>query len=55
VRLPVDVSPVAEGHDNDQEKVILDRVDDPVVTDADPVGRATGKRTGCRWARVLGK
>ncbi|MDA8295834.1 MAG: hypothetical protein M0004_04455 [Actinomycetota bacterium] len=55
VRRPVDISPMVEGHDGDEEEVILDGRDDPVATDTNPLGGAAGERTRCRRAGVFGE
>lgn len=42
-----------ERHDDDQKPVILDGVDNPVVTDSDPQGIATPQRP-CPWRAGVG-
>jgi hypothetical protein len=46
---------MAESHDHDQEHIILNGVDDPIVTDAYPIAGPTSQRTGCRGPWVVGK
>lgn len=51
----VDVAAVTEGDDDDQEHVISDRVDDPVVTDSDAVAPSTTQGPRGRGMRVRGQ
>jgi hypothetical protein len=53
-RLPVvDIAPVPDGDDDDQQDVISDRVDDAVVADADPEAGSSSQRACCGRTRVL--
>ena len=40
-------------HDHDCQDVLVDRVDDAIVTDADPVGITAGELGGC-WGQWVG-
>jgi hypothetical protein len=51
----VDVATVTEGHDDDQQNVVVDCVDDPVVADSHAVARATLQRAGAGGTRILGE
>lgn len=44
LRSPVHVAPVAKSNHDDKEHVVLDGVDDPVVTDSHPVASSTFER-----------
>ncbi len=33
----IDIFPIADSDDQDHQPVVLDKVDDPIVSDADPV------------------
>jgi hypothetical protein len=46
---------MAQSHDQDQKHIILNGVDDPMVTDAYPIAGPTSRRTGCRGPWVVGK
>jgi hypothetical protein len=51
--LVIDVPSVSEPHDNHQEHVVLDRVDDAVVTDPNTKPEPTLQRSRTGWSRVL--
>ena len=54
--LAVDLSSVPHAHYLDDQLLVDDLVDDPVVTDAHPVGAIlTGQRHASRRARVVSK
>lgn len=46
---------MSKPHDNHQQHVVLDCVDDPVVADADAQTPAAPESTCARWSRVLGE
>ena len=45
---------MADRDDHDRQDVLVDRVDDSVVADPDPVRVATGELGGCWWQWVGG-
>ena len=45
---------MADCDDHDRQDVLVDRVDDAIVTDSDPVGIAAGEFAGCWWQWVGG-
>jgi hypothetical protein len=48
--LPVaDLAAVADGDHHDEQKVVLDGVDDPVVPDANAPSRTSLELAGRRW------
>jgi len=49
----VDVSSMPQRHDDDQQDVINDRVNDPVVPHSQSITRPTTQRASGRWPRVL--
>jgi hypothetical protein len=51
----VDVAAVPERDDNDQEDVVDDGVDDPVVADSHPIARSASQTPRGRWTRILGQ
>jgi len=52
--LPViDIAPMPDSHDHDQEDIVGDGVDDAVITDADAKTGSPPKRARRRWARIL--
>ncbi len=52
----VDLAPVAEPQDKDQQMIVLDLVHDPVVAGADcPLTRASDKPGRRRWSGLVGK
>jgi hypothetical protein len=55
VRLAVNVTAVAEGDHYDQEYVVLDGVEDPIVADTHPVSGTASQRPGRWWPWVLGQ
>lgn len=42
-----------DGHDDDQKDVVLNRVDDAVVTDANAEAGSSPERTCRRWTGIL--
>jgi hypothetical protein len=44
---------VPEGHDDNKQNVILNRVDDAGVADTDPYTGAALERLGSGWSRIL--
>jgi hypothetical protein len=48
----VGVAPVPDGDDDDQENVVDNRIDDPVVADADAEAGTSSQRTRC-WRTGL--
>ena len=52
---PLARSPVPERHDDDQQDVVLDCVDDAVVADAHAHAGSPAERPCRRWARILGE
>jgi hypothetical protein len=54
--LPViDLAAMPKSHDDDQEHVVGNGVDDAVVAYAHPITRATSQRSGCWRPGVVGK
>jgi hypothetical protein len=52
-RIPVDVPSVSDCHDEDEEDIVFDRVDDPVVADADAMQvLRTGQLGRAGWAWI---
>ncbi len=53
--LLVDIATLSDPHDNHQQYVVLDHVNDPITTDADTQARPTLESTRTRRARILGE
>lgn len=51
----VDVPSMSKSHDDDHEHVVLDGVDDAVVTNSNTKPRSALKSLRSRWARILGE
>lgn len=53
--LVVDIASMSKPDDDHQQHVVMDRVDDPVVTDPDAKTGTTLERAGTWWAWILTK
>jgi hypothetical protein len=51
----IDIASMDQGHDNDQQYVVGNRVEDSIVAHTNAVARPPPKGTGRRGPRVLGK
>jgi hypothetical protein len=51
----IDIASMAQGHDNDQQHVVGNRVDDAVVPHTNAIARPPPKGTRRRGPRVLGQ
>lgn len=53
LRLSVGIASMAKGNDHYEQHVLLDRVDDPVVADTNPVAGTTAQRPGGWWPGIF--
>lgn len=53
--LPVDFSPVADVHHHDQETLVVDLVEDAIITDTNPPGVSSAEFLDSLWSGFIGQ